>query len=99
MITRCLENRIFAVTANRTGTEARAGQELTFIGTSQVISPRGEVLVRAGTDELIQVIEINPGLADNKMVTPANHALRDRRPEFYGKICESICERTEPLGD
>jgi predicted amidohydrolase len=90
MITRCLENRVFAVTANRTGAEARAGQELTFIGTSQVISPRGEVLVRAGTDEVIQVIEIDPGLADNKMVTPANHALRDRRPEFYGRICEPV---------
>jgi predicted amidohydrolase len=89
MITRCLENRVFAVTANRTGTEVRAGQDLTFIGTSQVIGPGGEVLVRAGTDEVIQVIEIDPGLADNKMVTPSNHALRDRRPEFYGKICES----------
>jgi predicted amidohydrolase len=95
MITRCLENRVFAITANRIGTETRAGQAFTFIGSSQVVSPRGEVLVRAGTDELIQVIDIDPALAEIKTVTPANHVLADRRPEFYGKLCESP-ERPEP---
>lgn len=88
MITRCLENRVFAVTANRVGTEARAGEELRFIGTSQVISPSGEVLVRAGEDEVIQIIDVAPTLADDKMVTRSNHVITDRRPAFYGKICE-----------
>ena len=88
MITRCLENRVFAITADRVGMEARAGLELAFIGTSQIIGPAGEVLARAGQDEVIQIIEIDPGLADRKTVTPANHVLNDRRPEFYGKLCE-----------
>ena len=89
MITRCLENRVFAVTANRTGAEARAGQEMRFVGTSQIIGPGGEVLVRAGDEEVVQILEIEPTLADNKMVTPANHVLADRRPEFYGRLTSS----------
>jgi predicted amidohydrolase len=88
MITRCLENRVFAVTANRVGTEARAGEELRFIGISQIVSPRGEVLVRAGQDELVQIIDINPALADDKMITKANDVMLDRRPDLYGKLCE-----------
>jgi predicted amidohydrolase len=88
MITRCLENRVFAITANRTGTEARAGQEIKFIGSSQVVSPRGEVLAKASEEEMLQIIEIDPTMADDKLVTPANHVLLDRRPEFYGRICD-----------
>lgn len=87
MITRCLENGVFAITSNRVGVEGRAGMELRFIGASQVISPSGEVLVRAGeTEEIIQVIDIEPSLADNKMITGRNHLLSDRRPEFYGDL-------------
>ena len=89
MITRCLENRVFAVTADRTGTESRSGLEMKFIGTSQIVGPGGEVLVRAGEDEVIQIIDINPALADNKRVTPANDLLADRRPEFYGRLTSS----------
>lgn len=88
MITRCIENRVFAITANRVGAEARAGENLKFIGTSQVINPRGEVLVRAGEDEIIQIIDIDPTLADDKMITRTNHVILDRRPAVYGKLCE-----------
>jgi predicted amidohydrolase len=88
MITRCVENRVFAITANRIGTEARAGREISFIGSSQIIGPRGEMLVRAGHDELLQIIEIDPSLADDKLVTPNNHLLHDRRPEAYTALCE-----------
>jgi predicted amidohydrolase len=88
MITRCLENRVYAVTANRVGTEVRDGEEYRFIGTSQVVGPRGQVLVRAGDDELVQIIDIDPALANDKMVTPSNHAILDRRPDLYGKLCE-----------
>ena len=49
---------------------------------------RGEVLVRAGEEEMLQVVAIDPALAHDKMVTPNNHVLLDRRPEFYGGICE-----------
>ena len=45
MVTRCLENRVFAITANRIGTEARGGKPpLTFIGNSEVVTPRGKIL-------------------------------------------------------
>ena len=48
IITRCLENRIFVVTANRVGTEERIpGNALNFIGQSQVVDPDGNVLCRA----------------------------------------------------
>jgi predicted amidohydrolase len=84
MITRCIENGVYAITTNRVGTEARAGIELTFIGMSQVIGPRGDVLMRANEEEEdLRIIEINPVLADNKMITQRNHLIDDRRPEFY----------------
>jgi predicted amidohydrolase len=88
MITRCIENGVFAITTNRVGTEARAGLELTFIGSSQVVGPRGEILVRADEkEEDVRVIEINPAMADDKMVTQRNHLIDDRRPGFYKDLC------------
>ena len=54
MVTRCLENRVFSVTANRIGSEARGGKErLTFIGMSEVVSPRGRILHRASREPRI----------------------------------------------
>ena len=88
MITRCIENRVFAITANRTGVETRAGIGLKFIGMSQIIGPRGEVLVRASSEEEgLRVIDIEPSLAKDKMVTPRNHVLADRRADLYAELC------------
>ena len=88
MIVRCIENGIFAITANRVGTEARAGVELTFIGTSEIIGPHGEVLVRSDEkEEGLRVIEIDPALALDKMVTPQNHLMNDRKPTLYRDLC------------
>jgi predicted amidohydrolase len=90
MLTRAIENRVFAVTANRIGTEERAGLSLTFIGMSQIVSPRGEVLARAGKDEEgLTILDINLSEADNKMVTRRNHVIDDRRPEFYDDLCRT----------
>ena len=50
MITRCIENRVFAITANRIGMEKRSEELLTFIGTSQVLGTEGEILYRASSD-------------------------------------------------
>src|SRR5262249_55396179 len=48
MLTRSLENRVFSITANRTGSEPKPdGSTTTFTGRSQVVSPRGELLLRA----------------------------------------------------
>ncbi|HEY4706240.1 MAG TPA: nitrilase-related carbon-nitrogen hydrolase, partial [Thermodesulfobacteriota bacterium] len=85
MITRSLENRVFTITANRVGTEARVrGKALKFIGTSQVTSPKGEVLVRAGrAREEVGVAEIDPREARVKNITPMNHIFKDRRKDLF----------------
>lgn len=85
MITRCLENRVYAITANRIGYEERDGKErLTFIGLSQIVSPKGEVLQRASAEKaFLQIIEINPLESRKKSINRYNHLFEDRRPEFY----------------
>ena len=85
MPVRCLENRVFAVTANRTGTENRKeGEALTFIGKSEVVSSRGEIILRASDDEeALLVVDINPQAADDKSLNPYNNLFSDRRPSFY----------------
>ncbi|RKX84046.1 MAG: acyltransferase [Spirochaetes bacterium] len=87
MITRCLENNLFAVTANRFGSETREGKELTFTGGSQITAPRGVILSSASTDsDNVSIIEIDEQQARDKNVTPANHLLNDRRVELYGGL-------------
>ena len=85
MPVRCLENRVYAITANRTGTEERTeGKALTFIGKSEVVSPKAEILVRAGEDEdALKIVDIDPSVASDKKLNPFNDLLADRRPEKY----------------
>ena len=84
MVTRCLENSVFAVTTNRYGTETRPRGALTFTGQSQIVGPRGELLQRGPENEdQLYIAEIDLAQARNKAATPANHLLNDRRPEFY----------------
>jgi len=84
MLTRCLENRIYAITANRIGMESRGAESLRYIGQSEIVSPRGEILYRAsGNREEAYVIEIDPTEARKKMINPYNHLLEDRRAKFY----------------
>ncbi len=85
MVTRCLENRVFAVTTNRYGSETLAdGRSLTFTGASQVLDPRGNRLCQAPVaGDAVIVVEIDPTLADDKHVTARNDLFGDRRPEMY----------------
>ncbi len=84
MRTRCLENRIFALTANRVGVEERGGNSLAFIGQSQITSARGQIVHRSSDSQPeITVEEIEPGEADDKRLNERNHLLDDRRPEWY----------------
>ncbi len=85
MVTRSLENRIFSITANRIGREARGGKPpLTFIGKSGVIAPNGTVLARAPAEEAaLAVVAIDPGEARNKSINPYNDVLKNRRPRYY----------------
>lgn len=85
MITRCIENGIFAITANRTGADRRPQGALRFTGRSQIVDPKGELLFRApprGTCARIEPIDATR--ANDKSLTPRNHLIRDRRRGFYG---------------
>ncbi len=87
MITRCLENKVFVVTANRVGADDRGdGTVLRFTGRSQVACPDGtRAVVAPQEDEHHGVLEVEPSLADDKWITPGNHVLQDRRPELYAR--------------
>jgi 5-aminopentanamidase len=86
---RCLENRVFAVTANRVGTERRKdGQALTYIGTSQVTAPDATIAARAPREgDSLMVSDIDLSLARNKGMNAFNDLFLDRRPEMYGILC------------
>jgi predicted amidohydrolase len=87
MLTRCLENRVFAITANRYGPDRRPHGEVKFTGRSQIAAPGGQLLHRAPSQRpAVTVVEIDPGLARNKAITARNDLLADRRPEFYGDL-------------
>jgi predicted amidohydrolase len=84
MPVRALENKVFTITANRTGREKRGRQDLRFIGNSIMAGPDSTVLASApGNTESVRVVDINPKMADNKRVTPLNHLFRDRCPKYY----------------
>ncbi len=84
MVTRCLENGLFAITANRTGKDTRPHGEITFTGQSQVMSPKGERLASSSADEEVLVIhEVDPATARTKTIAGNNDLIDDRRPELY----------------
>jgi predicted amidohydrolase len=86
MITRALENRVFCATANRVGSERRAGRTVHFTGESQIVSPDGEILLSAAKDKPQCIVtEMDPQIADDKHATPFNDLLKDRHPEFYAR--------------
>jgi predicted amidohydrolase len=90
MPVRCLENRVYAVTANRIGEEKRKEEQaLRFIGQSRIVSPEGNVLVTADAhEEALMVIELDLEKARNKALNPANNLFTDRRPEMYLNLTE-----------
>ncbi|PKP22494.1 MAG: acyltransferase [Bacteroidetes bacterium HGW-Bacteroidetes-21] len=84
MVTRCLENRIFAVTANRIGNEKRGDDDFTFTGASQITATDGKILSSAPVDKShVSVVEIDVSKADHKMINDYNDVVKDRRMEFY----------------
>ncbi len=84
MTTRCLENRVFAITANRIGLEKRGEDEFLFTGGSQITSIKGDVLSSAPKDaEFMDFTEVDLSLSHNKALNPYNDLFKDRKPEFY----------------
>jgi predicted amidohydrolase len=98
MYARAVENHVFIVTANRTGTEQNAKEKLTFSGKSVILDPKGKYLTNAEKvyDENItmeetqieecRIVNINPEEANDKFINRVNNVITDRRPEFYKTI-------------
>ena len=84
MVTRCLENRVFSATANRVGCENRGNVDLTFIGKSEIVTPKGEILIRLSDNEVgIAVQEVNLEMAKDKQINKFNNLFGERKPEYY----------------
>lgn len=91
MLTRCLENRVFAITTNRYGADKRPHGELRFTGKSQIAAPGGHVLHKAPAQrEALYITAIDPDQARNKRITPLNDLLADRRPDYYGTLIKTL---------
>jgi predicted amidohydrolase len=87
MEVRSLENRIATVTANRTGTEKRAGGTVPFTGRSQVVGPSGDVLVKAGVREsCAAAADIDLDQCRDKWLTSRTPLFESRRPQFYREL-------------
>jgi predicted amidohydrolase len=91
MVTRCLENRVFAVTANRIGTEKRGAASVSFTGQSQIVDPKGDVLASAGErSESLKIVEVEVSDADDKTVTPNNDLFKDRKVTLYKPLLRKV---------
>jgi len=87
MLSRCIENKVFAITANRYGVDKRPQGSLKFTGSSQIVAPSGVLLHRASSQrDALFITEIEPEDANNKMITQYNDIFKDRRPEFYSLL-------------
>jgi 5-aminopentanamidase len=90
-VARAAENRIFLLTANRSGKERWAE----FCGWSQIVDPFGRRLAETGqTGEVLLTAEIDLEQArDKDYVVPGTYELYlfgHRRPELYGALVEEV---------
>jgi len=87
MITRCLENRVFAITTNRFGADKRPHGEVKFTGKSQIVAPGGVLIQRAASQrEALFITDIDPYESHDKNITALNDLIEDRRPEYYQNL-------------
>jgi len=87
MIARSFENRVYTITANRTGTESRPGGRVPFTGRSQIVDPMGEVIASATkTEEIARAADCDLARSRDKAMTRMTHLWTSRRPEFYREI-------------
>ncbi len=76
-------NKIFTITANRTGTE----EAITFTGQSIITAPDGRVLLKADAITTTKgIIQIDIAEARNKQITNRNHIFDSRRPDQYDQL-------------
>jgi predicted amidohydrolase len=91
MVTRCLENKIYAITANRTGYEDRGGKRFNYTGKSQITSPDGRILHRATPEsDEIGIVELDLSMARDKRTNVYNDLFADRKVEHYKDLVKNI---------
>jgi predicted amidohydrolase len=84
MFARAVENHLYIITANRTGTETRKEFSLTFTGGSVIIDPKGNYISEAPSDgEYLSIKEIDPSKSLDKFVNQYNNVIADRKPDLY----------------
>jgi predicted amidohydrolase len=84
MQTRAVENRVYTITANRTGTEQFRGEDVTFHGCSQIVDVNGAVLAEADAAFTGWIrAELDSERPRQKSFSPYNDIFADRRPEYY----------------
>jgi len=87
MTLRSFENRVYTITANRTGTESRPAGRVPFTGRSQIVNTMGEVVASANkTDEVARAADCDLARTRDKAMSPLTHLWTSRRPEFYREI-------------
>ena len=82
MPVRCVENRVFAVTANRCGVEARTGEELAFTG--RIVSGEEACSLGLATRTALEPLEAGAGVI-RVLVTQDAPPSRER-----GKLAQSF---------
>ncbi len=97
-VVRASENRIFLLVANRWDAE----RGVQFMGQSQIVSPTGEVLAQAGTNEALVSAVIDIDVARNKHVVVKAETFElflfdDRRPDLYGSITAQASAVVPPI--
>ena len=89
MPARAIENNVYVAVSNRAGTEKRGEEELHFKGNSAIYDYNGVELCKASplNDEILRA-EIYPWKTRDKFFNPINDVLRDRQPQYYGRLAE-----------
>ncbi len=85
MVTRAIENGVYAATANRVGAEHRPPRPpISFTGRSVIVTPHGSTVARGPADApALLVATFDPAAARDKTLPSGNDVLRERRPEVY----------------
>ncbi len=91
VVTRAFENKVHVAVADRVGVE----RGTRFIGMSKIINAWGDVLVEASRDreEIIYgEVSLNDSREKHVVLKPGEFEydfIGDRRPELYGRICQT----------
>jgi predicted amidohydrolase len=95
---RAIENQMFVLGCNRTGTEEsfKNGEHLIFPGDSRIVDPMGEILASGGGGEETVMAEIM--LRKIRTIRRILPVRRDRQEQVYRDLWEPILKAPEGAG-